>query len=407
MRKSVLNLMTLAGLTAVSGCAGDRLTTAWDKTTSFFNPSSPEEEEISPEFREAQKTFKKNTEKTMLAWARYQEDVGEYAEAKKKYHEIELAYPNNIEASLGIARIELATGRSEEAEKILKQLAAKHPESVPVRVELGALYSSQEEWPQAIEAYSNACALAPEDQGCRYELGVAYAKSGDLDQAFPHLKFAVGGPAAYYNIGYLLHEQGQDAESAEWLRKALTTHPDQKTSESARSLLAIVDPKSLNIHGQDRNSAVAGMARGNARAMDELGSQLDEFAAGDQELPQVVAGASRFGSEEQEPVPAKPSRASVREQFVPAAVSQPVSRTFPPSAVSAEDASPFRTVSHRSVGEQSVQGMPVQNPAPVEQTTGGEPPQWQGPSRSTATPVPSASTPSATVDPPTWRPRRN
>lgn len=402
LRKSVLNLMTLAGLTAVSGCAGDRLTAAWDKTTSFFTPGSPQEE-ISPEFREAQKTFKKNTEKTLLAWARYQEDVGEYAEAKKKYHEIELAYPSNVEASLGIARIELATGRSEEAERILKQLASKHPESVPVRLELGALYASQEDWQQAIEAYTDACDLAPEDQGCRYELGVAYAKSGDLDQAFPHLKFSVGGPAAYYNIAYLLHEEGRDGESAEWLRKALSSHPDQKTSESARSLLAIVDPKSLNIHGHDPNSAIAGGARRRARAtMDEFGGQVEDFGAPDDELPQVVAGNSRAVQSEPGPesMPQRPS--SVREQFVPAAVSQPVRRAAPALQ---EEASPFQTVSHRSVSDRPA---PVQAYEPDAEDVAGEPPQWQGPSRSQVAPAPAPSpAPSSTVDPPTWRPRRN
>lgn len=404
LQKSVLNLMTLAGLTAVSGCAGERLTTAWNQTTSFFTPDAPDDE-ISPEFREAQKTFKKNTEKTMLAWARYQEDVGEYAEARKKYHEIELAYPNNIDASLGIARIELATGRSEESEKILKQLATKHPENVPVRMELGALYSNQEDWAQAIEAYSNACALAPDDQGCRYELGVAYAKSGDLDQAFPHLKFAVGGPAAYYNIGYLLHEHGQDADSAEWLRKALTSHPDQKTSESARSLLAIVDPKSLNIHGQNRNTA--GIARIGAPAKFQSGSAVQGFEDSEAELPQVVAGARRFDSEQPETVPERSSQAFVREHFVPAAVSQPAGKTLAPSLATQEESSPFRTVSHRSVNEQPVQNKPHQTPVQAEPNVSGDPPQWHGPSRRIAAEEPATPLAPATVDPPTWRARRN
>ncbi len=402
LRKSVLNLMTLAGLTAVSGCAGDRLTAAWDRTTSFLTPG-PAQEEVSPEFREAQKTFKKNTEKTLLAWARYQEDVGEYAEAKKKYHEIEIAYPNNVEASLGIARIELATGRSEEAERILKQLASKHPESVPVRLELGALYSSQEDWPGAIEAYTDACDLAPEDQGCRYELGVAYAKSGDLDQAFPHLKFSVGGPAAYYNIAYLLHEEGRDGESAEWLRKALSSHPDQKTSESARSLLAIVDPKSLNIHGQDSNSAIAGGLRGRSRAaMDEFGGEVEDFGTSNDELPQVVAGNSRTVQPEPGPAPVPQRASSVREQFVPATVSQPVRRAAP---VTQPEESPFQTVSHRKDVERPAA---VHGYEPVAEDAGGEPPQWQGPSRNSVAPAAApAPAPASTVDPPTWRPRRN
>ncbi len=404
LRKSVLNLMTLAGLTAVSGCAGDRMTAAWDRTTSFLTPK-PAEEEISPEFREAQKTFKKNTEKTLLAWARYQEDVGEYAEAKKKYREIELAYPNNIEASLGIARVELATGRSEEAEKILMGLASRHPDSVPVRIELGALYASQENWGRAIEAYTEACELAPEDQGCRYELGVAYAKSGNLDEAYPHLKFAVGGPAAYYNIGYLLHEQGDDEASAEWLRKALTSHPDQKTSESARSLLAIVDPTTLNIDGHDRNSTIAkAPARRGAPVMAGFEGQYEEFASAGEELPQVVAGRSR--SEDGEPGSESGGRAAMHEKFVPSAV--PSRASNPQTVPVSETASPFRTVSHRTQTERPSQPLPAEGMPVAEEYDPADPPQWQGPSR-TATPAasPVAPPPNHAVDPPTWRPRRN
>lgn len=403
LRKSVLNLMTLAGLTAVSGCAGDRMTAAWDRTTSFFTPKSAEEE-ISPEFREAQKTFKKNTEKTLLAWARYQEDVGEYAEARKKYREIEIAYPNNIEASLGIARVELATGRSEEAEKILKGLASRHPDSVPVRIELGTLYASQENWDQAIEAYTEACDLAPEDQGCRYELGVAYAKSGNLDQAYPHLKYAVGGPAAYYNIGYLLHEQGDDEASAEWLRKALTSHPDQKTSESARSLLAIVDPTTLNIDGHNRNSAIANSSLRQGASTPAIGEgQFDESGFVEEELPQVVAGRARVSDFES--AQDSGSRAAMHEKFVPSAV--PSKAVSTQSASPAEPPSAFRTVSHRTESERRVQSLPVESIPVEEEHDRSNPPQWHGPRRATTPEAAPVSPPaSETVDPPAWRRRR-
>jgi hypothetical protein len=41
-----------------------------------FSRSKSEKDELSPEFIAAQKTLKKNPEKTLLAWARYQEDIG-------------------------------------------------------------------------------------------------------------------------------------------------------------------------------------------------------------------------------------------------------------------------------------------------------------------------------------------
>jgi hypothetical protein len=56
-------------------------------------------EALSPEFREAQKTFRRNTPKALLAWARYQEDVGEYSEALRRYRELTVAYPESIDAT--------------------------------------------------------------------------------------------------------------------------------------------------------------------------------------------------------------------------------------------------------------------------------------------------------------------
>ncbi|MGV2339360.1 MAG UNVERIFIED_CONTAM: tetratricopeptide repeat protein [Planctomycetaceae bacterium] len=46
---------------------------------------------------------------------------------------------------------------------------------------------------------------------------------------------------AHYNIGYLLHEQGENTEAAEWLQQALSMHPDQKTADQSRRLLATLD----------------------------------------------------------------------------------------------------------------------------------------------------------------------
>jgi tetratricopeptide (TPR) repeat protein len=176
----------------------------------------------------------------------------------RRYRELTIAYPENIEAHLGLARVENTTGRFEQAEEILKKLAAEHPDSTQVRLELGQLYSQREDWNSATLAFEQACRLAPHDQTCRYELGVAMARNGLTEQALPHLTFAVGGPAAHYNIGYLLHEQRRDEEAEEWLRQALTMHPDQKTADQSRRLLAQL--------ASEGNSAVAtsGAKRGSA-----------------------------------------------------------------------------------------------------------------------------------------------
>lgn len=219
-------------------------------------------EELSADFREAQKVLKKNPEKTLLAWARYQEDIGEYAEARRKYHELQIAYPNNIEAALGLARIEVLTGRTRQAEEILRGVAQRHPENIDVRLAFGRLYSQQERWDDAIRSFEEACELQPNDQTCRYELGIALAQSHQFDPALAHLTFAVGEPAAHYNIGYILNQQGRHADAVEWFRTSLQRHPDQQTAERARTMLAELS-KSAQENGRGRSSVVSALPASN------------------------------------------------------------------------------------------------------------------------------------------------
>ena len=248
MKLKRLNLVLLAiGLNFCSGCAinGQKIPFR-DKFASLDfrkgDAGAASESGLSPEFLEAQKVFKKNPEGTLLAWARWQEDVGEYGEARKKYRELLIAYPDNIEAQLGLARIELACGRVQQAEDILTEVAGQRPTNAPVRLELGRLYTHQEDWQKAIAAFEDASAIDRENQVCRYELGIAFARSHRYDQALSHLTYAVGESAANYNIGYVLHGQGNDADAAEWFQNALLTHPDAGTAEKTHAMLAQLSP---------------------------------------------------------------------------------------------------------------------------------------------------------------------
>ena len=256
--RKINTMLILAGLGFSSGCASDGLMMPLRDTFtslgSFSRPSNvgfPGKEKLSPEFREAQKVFKKDPEGSLLAWARWQEDIGEYGEARKRYRELLVAYPDNVEAQLGLARIELSCGRVKQAEDILMEVAKKRPENAPVRLELGRLYTQQEDWQKAIASFEEASAVNPEDQVCRYELGVAFARNHRFDQALSHLTYAVGESAAHYNIGYIMHEQGNDADAAEWFQNALQTHPDPRTAERTRAMLTQISPK----NSRDRRSS--------------------------------------------------------------------------------------------------------------------------------------------------------
>lgn len=298
--KSLTALFTALLLAGSSGCQLG----AGGSATGFLSGRGEGRgaEELSPEFREAQKTFRRNTPKALLSWARYQEDVGEYAEALRRYRELTIAYPENIEAHLGLARVENTTGRFEQAEEILKNLAASHPENTQVLLELGQLYSQREDWNAATVAYERACRISPHDQICRYELGVAMARNGLMEQALPHLTFAVGGPAAHYNVGYLLHEQGRDGEAAEWLRQALAMHPDQKTADQSRRLLSQLDA-SADVSA-DASEQVLRAERVNAdrtRQVRQAVARLAETEEADVDEAEAGTGVQQASWSEEEP----------------------------------------------------------------------------------------------------------
>lgn len=236
-RRLIFSGCLLLSCCLTSGCAlvgGDK-SSAGPRWFSFRKSATSQ---LSPEFREAQRMFGKNTEKNLLAWALYQEDNEQYADAMKTYRELSIAYPNSVQPQLGIARVEEATGRSEQALTVLQSAAVAHPQNVEIQLQLMRLYTSEEKWAECLAACETVCSLAPSDQNARYEVGIAMVRSGRVQDAMPHLTFAVGRSAACYNVAWILHEQSRDADAVQWLQQALSEHPDRQTAERSRVLLA-------------------------------------------------------------------------------------------------------------------------------------------------------------------------
>jgi tetratricopeptide (TPR) repeat protein len=391
-------ILVMAGLSFSSGCASSGLKMpSRDTFASLDFRKSQSGSELSPEFREAQKIFKVDPEGSLVKWARWQEDVGEYGEARKKYREILVAYPENIDAQLGLARIELSCGRVKQAEDILLEVAAKRPTNAPVRLELGRLYTHQEDWDKAIAAFEDASAIDRENQVCRYELGIAFARCHRYDQALAHLTYAVGESGANYNIGYILHEQGNDAEAAEWFQNALQSHPDPQTAEKTRAMLAQLDPN----NSRDRNSPPTyPTASPSSRdvAIRSKQATIDQFEPASFEAPKIQAASTSRVQPSGEVLPYVSSETNSQQSAQPSVLLPPVnqqpaqygmaSQNIQPTANPVVN-SPFKTVSH------SVPQGPVSQPT----ASGNQPPQWHGAGQQT--PVTQGASPGPTK----WRGR--
>ncbi len=378
LRRKLNTMLILAGLGFSSGCASDGLkmplSDGFTSLGTFGKESGRGKDELSTEFREAQKMFKKDPEGSLLAWARWQEDIGEYGEARKRYRELLIAYPDNIEAELGLARIELSCGRVKQAEDILLEVAKHRPKNAPVRLELGRLYTQQEDWPKAIASFEEASAVDPENQVCRYELGVAFARSHRFDQALSHLTYAVGESAAHYNIGYVMHEQGNDVDAAEWFRNALQTHPDSQTAQRTHAMLAQLSPK----NSRDLKSAPtypSAQPSTESLAVRTKQNNLDQFEPRSFEAPVIHAATTIRTEPAGQPLPYIASNVNLGS--VPGTLLPPVSPKSVQDNMMKPDSpptgnltayNPMQTVSHSVSSNDSEAVSPRKNQLP----------QWKG-----------------------------
>lgn len=309
MRKRFTCLL-LPLLAISSGCSGSGFRDNWSgmmagngfrqKQPAFLLDGEPAQE-VSKEFKEAQKLFK-DPERVLLSYARMKEDHEEYAEARAKYREIITAYPKNVDACLGLARIEIATGRMEQAQRILVQLAEKHPKNSAVYIESGRMFSKLDQYPDAIRQFEKACELNPNDQNARYELGLAFIKLNQLDDAMSHLTFAVGESAAMYNIGYLLQEQGRLTEAAAWYRRALKAHPDEKTAHQAQQMLAKLTQPAVGVAPQTQVASWNGATGSGQTIQSAAVSQLPEISNSRRPTTQHAVPPQRATASNEHPV---------------------------------------------------------------------------------------------------------
>lgn len=237
-----LHLLTgLMLCSVVCGCGTSR---PWTSVAGRFGRTAAEKDalalddsQLSSGFREAQGKLK-DAERTMLTFARWKEDTGLYAEAKRRYQEVLTENNDCLPARLGIARIERQTGRFDQCRSILLSAQEQHPNESAIPLEIGRMYGERDEWVKAVAAYQMAADISPDDETVRYELGLAFAHTARYEEALSHLKYAVGDSAALYNIGYILHESGREKESVRWFEQALEEHPDERTLQLASTMLA-------------------------------------------------------------------------------------------------------------------------------------------------------------------------
>jgi tetratricopeptide (TPR) repeat protein len=160
-----------------------------------------------------------------LKWAQLQEQSGNVAESRQSYEFVLAENAKSVDAILGLARLDQLAGRTAEAEQGFQKALKLKPNAPQVLDAVGQFYASQEKWDLAVQKLNAAMLAAPDEPNYRYHLAVALARSGDLEGSLPHFAKTIGEAEAHYNIGYILHQQGQLAAAEQQFQQAVLKKP--------------------------------------------------------------------------------------------------------------------------------------------------------------------------------------
>lgn len=165
-------------------------------------------------------------ERLHLAYARWQAEVGNAAEARQAFKEVLKASPENADAIIGVAQLDQAGGRLQEAEQGFQQAVRLRPADARTLSALGEFYASQKRWKEAASVLRAATVQAPDEPVYQSQLAAALASSGDLSEAVALFARTAGEAEAHFKVGYILYQQGRVPEAERCFAQALQKRPD-------------------------------------------------------------------------------------------------------------------------------------------------------------------------------------
>jgi Flp pilus assembly protein TadD len=140
---------------------------------------------------------------------------------------------------LGLARLQQQAGDTEAAIATYRRAAEAYPHDAAIWNDLGLCYARRGESDLAVQALGSAVRIEPAHKIYRGNLAAALVEAGRTDEAVRCFSDNLGPAMASYNVGYLLHKNGKNAEAADYLQHALSLDP---SLHQARSVLDQVAP---------------------------------------------------------------------------------------------------------------------------------------------------------------------
>ncbi len=227
-----------------------------------------------------------------LAVARVHEQRGEAEEAERHYRQaVELA-PRSAGALASFARFKDRQGELATAVEYYQRALNLDPDDAAIVNDLGLCFARRGMHREAVSALERAVRLQPESQRYRNNIATVLVEAGNYETAFAHLRSVHRPSVAHYNMGYLLHKKGHDAQAMQHFSAASL---DGELVEARTWLrrLAPGDHRSETPEATERGSAPPAIDRMPPPGAADGGGRLPVIrSAPAGELPRIVSGPS-------------------------------------------------------------------------------------------------------------------
>lgn len=176
--------------------------------------------------------YVKNDPKDPRAWyikGRVELASGDIEGATKDFMTAVKTDARYADGYLGLAFAEVAKGDVDNGIKYLEKVLELEPRHVEALTFLASVHSKSGNEPKALEMAIRAKYAAPYNYEVLNDLGTAYIRAGKTWEGAMEYSEAIKlypeKPMAYYNLAYVFHESGRDADAVTYLRKALDKDP--------------------------------------------------------------------------------------------------------------------------------------------------------------------------------------
>ena len=160
-----------------------------------------------------------------VAVAHMAEQKGDVAGAESDYRKALELEPNHVDALMGYAHMLDRQRKLSQAAELYHMVVKTHPGNATAHNDLAICCARQGKLEEAIRSLKQAIQLRPSHALYRNNIATILVQTKQLDEAFVHLSAVHPKPVAYYNLGFLLHQAGDNRGATRLFREALSSDP--------------------------------------------------------------------------------------------------------------------------------------------------------------------------------------